>query len=89
MSASKVLIGCWLGLAVLSVATVLLGSSGSTLALAAGVLAVALIKAWLISDGFMELRHAPIQWRLLLATWPVAMAAGKPGPALLKQKLSD
>lgn len=76
MSASKVLIGCWLGLAVLSVATVLLGSSGSTLALAAGVLAVALIKAWLISDGFMELRHAPVMWRLLLFCWPLAMAGG-------------
>ena len=76
MSASNVLIGCWLGLAVLSIATVVLGSSGSTLLLAVGVLAVALIKAWVISDGFMELRHAPLQWRLLLATWPVAMAAG-------------
>ncbi|CDZ94482.1 cytochrome C oxidase subunit IV family protein [Pseudomonas saudiphocaensis] len=76
MSASKVLIGCWFGLAVLSVATVILGSSGSTLLLAACVLVVALVKAWLISDGFMELRHAPLQWRLLLATWPVVMAGG-------------
>ena len=76
MSASKVLIGCWFGLAVLSVATVILGSSGSTLLLAACVLVVALVKAWLISDGFMELRRAPLQWRLLLATWPVVMAGG-------------
>ena len=76
MSASKVLIVCWLGLAVLSIATVVLGSSGSTLLLAAGVLAVALVKAWLISDGFMELRHAPLMWRLLLSAWPMAMAAG-------------
>ena len=76
MSASKVLIGCWFWLAILSVATVILGNSGSTLLLAACVLVVALVKAWLISDGFMELRHAPLQWRLLLATWPVVMAGG-------------
>ena len=76
MSASKVLIVCWLALAMLSIATVVLGSSGSTLLLAVGVLAVALVKAWLISDGFMELRHAPLQWRLLLSAWPVVMAGG-------------
>nr|MBF0681183.1 cytochrome C oxidase subunit IV family protein [Pseudomonas sp.] len=76
MSASKVLICCWFGLAVLSVATVMLGNSGSTLLLAVGVMAIALIKAWLITDGFMELRHAPALWRLLLLCWPLAMAAG-------------
>lgn len=76
MSASKVLIACWLGLAVLSTATVLLGNAGSTLLLAAGVLAIALVKAWLITDGFMELRHAPRLWRLLLLGWPLAMALG-------------
>lgn len=76
MSASKVLIGCWFGLAVLSIVTVILGSSGSTLLLAASVLVVALVKAWLISDGFMELRHAPLMWRLLLSAWPVVMAGG-------------
>lgn len=76
MSASKVLIGCWLLLAALSIATVLLGRSGSTLLLACSVLVVALLKAWLISDGFMELRHAPLMWRLLLSCWPLAMAVG-------------
>ena len=76
MSASKVLIRCWFGLAVLSIATVMLGNSGSTLLLAVGVMAIALIKAWLITDGFMELRHAPALWRLLLLCWPLAMAAG-------------
>ncbi|NKQ10027.1 cytochrome C oxidase subunit IV family protein [Pseudomonas sp. SST3] len=76
MSASKVLILCWFGLAVLTTLTVVLGSAGSTLLLAAAVLAVALVKAWLISDGFMELRHAPPMWRLLLLGWPLAMAGG-------------
>ncbi|HCJ29594.1 MAG TPA: hypothetical protein DHV63_09935 [Pseudomonas sp.] len=76
MSASNVLILCWLGLAALTTLTVVLGSAGSTLLLAAGVLAVALAKAWLISDGFMELRHAPPMWRLLLLGWPLTMAAG-------------
>lgn len=76
MSASKVLIGCWLALAVLSTATVLLGNAGSTLLLAGAVLAVALVKAWVITEGFMELRHAPHLWRLLLLGWPIAMAGG-------------
>lgn len=76
MTASRMLICCWLGLALLSIVTVTLGNSGSTLLLAAGVMAVALVKAWLITDGFMELRHAPVLWRLLLLGWPLVMAAG-------------
>jgi len=76
MSASIVLVLCWLGLAVLTTLTVLLGSAGSTLLLAAAVLAVALAKAWVISDGFMELRHAPSMWRVLLFCWPLVMAGG-------------
>ncbi len=76
MSASKVLIGCWLALALLSSATVLLGNAGSTLLLGGAVLVIALAKAWLITDGFMELRHAPLMWRLLLLGWPIAMAGG-------------
>lgn len=66
MSASKLLLGCWLGLVVLSVATVTLGQAGAILLLALG-------KAWLIVDGFMELRHAPRLWRSLLLGWPLAM----------------
>jgi hypothetical protein len=58
------------------VATVLLGNSGATLLLASGVLLAALAKAWLITDGFMELRHAPWLWRGLLLAWPAAMAVG-------------
>ena len=58
MPASRTLILCWLGLALLSVASVQLG------------------KAWLITDGFMELRHAPRLWRGLLLAWPLTMALG-------------
>ena len=76
MSASKLLVACWLGLAALSVSTVVLGSAGATLALTAGVLLAAFGKAWLITDGFMELRHAPPAWRLLLLGWPLLMAIG-------------
>ncbi|EXF45412.1 membrane protein NirP [Pseudomonas sp. BAY1663] len=76
MSATKTLVACWLGLAILSISTVLLGSAGSTLLLAGAVLLAALGKAWLITEGFMELRHAPRLWRLLLLGWPLAMAAG-------------
>ena len=76
MSASITLILCWLGLAALSVCTVLLGGAGATPLLAGAVLLVALGKAWLISDGFMELRHAPLRWRALLISWPLVMAGG-------------
>lgn len=76
MSATKVLVICWLALVVLSVATVALGSSGSSLVLAVGVLTAALAKAWIITDGFMELRHAPRAWRNLLMAWPLLMVAG-------------
>ena len=76
MSASKVLVACWLGLAVLSISTVVLGNAGATLALAGGVLLAAFGKAWLITDGFMELRHASWPWRLLLLGWPLVIAVG-------------
>lgn len=76
MSASKVLLGCWLGLAVFSVATVSLGHAGEARSLSFLVLLLALGKAWLIADGFMELRHAPRLWRGLLLGWPLAMSAG-------------
>ncbi|EME01604.1 hypothetical protein GFK97_04385 [Pseudomonas stutzeri] len=76
MSASKNLLACWLGLALLSVSTVLLGNAGATLALTAAVLLTAFGKAWLITDGFMELRHAPRTWRLLLLAWPLVLVLG-------------
>ncbi|WP_313474628.1 cytochrome C oxidase subunit IV family protein [Stutzerimonas kunmingensis] len=76
MSASKILVACWLGLALLSVSTVLLGNAGTTLALAGAVLLTAFGKAWLITDGFMELRHAPRAWRLLLLAWPLVLVLG-------------
>lgn len=77
MSASKVLFGCWLALVTLSVGTVVLAHAGPlTPWLAAGVLALALGKAWLIADRFMELRHGPRFWRGLLLSWPVIMTLG-------------
>jgi hypothetical protein len=76
MSASTTLIACWLGLAALSVASVQLGNTGATLLMASAVALAALGKAWLIIDGFMELRHAPRLWRWLLLAWPLTMTAG-------------
>lgn len=76
MTATRLLVICWLGLVALSIATVLLGNSGSSLVLAVGVLTAALAKAWIIADGFMELRHAPRAWRNLLLAWPLLMVAG-------------
>lgn len=69
MTDSRTLILCWLMLVVLSVGTVLTGASG----LWWGVLLLAVVKAWLIADGFMELRHAPGLWRALVLGWPVVL----------------
>lgn len=74
MSPATVLIVCWLGLALLSVTTVLLGSSGNSSLLVAGILLAALGKGWIITERFMELRHTRSFWRPLLLAWPVLMA---------------
>lgn len=75
MSTSQLLIGAWLGLVLLSVGSVQLGNAGAGLTLAAAVLLAALVKAWLIVDNFMHLRHAPPLWRGLLLGWPLLVGA--------------
>ncbi|WP_338498561.1 cytochrome C oxidase subunit IV family protein [Pseudomonas sp. WP18] len=74
MSASRVLIACWLTLAVLSTGTVALGQIAATGLVSIAILVVAVTKAWLIADGFMELRHAPRLWRRLVLSWAALLA---------------
>jgi uncharacterized membrane protein (DUF441 family) len=74
MSASPVLIACWMALAVLSTGTVALGQVAASGLVSIASLAVAVTKAWLIADGFMELRHAPQLWRRLVLSWAVVLA---------------
>ncbi|WP_411387436.1 cytochrome C oxidase subunit IV family protein [Pseudomonas sp. MPB03] len=74
MSASRVLIACWMALAVLSSGTVALGQVATSGLVSIAILAVAVTKAWLIADGFMELRHAPRLWRRLVLSWAVVLA---------------
>ncbi|WP_417692241.1 cytochrome C oxidase subunit IV family protein [Pseudomonas sp.] len=74
MSVSHVLIACWMTLAVLSIGTVALGQVAATGLVSIAVLAVAVTKAWLIADGFMELRHAPRLWRWLVLSWAALLA---------------
>mgnify|MGYP003505814207 FL=1 len=76
LSSSRLLLGCWLTLVALSVTSVQLASYGTGLLLALLVLLAALAKAWLISEGFMELRHAPRLWRGLLLGWALVMVLG-------------
>ncbi|PTU74690.1 cytochrome C oxidase subunit IV family protein [Pseudomonas mangrovi] len=79
----RALLACWVALVLLSLATVAslgLPSARDTLLV---LLLLVLGKAWLIVDGFMELRHAPWPWRALMLAWPVAMALGVAGAALL------
>ncbi|WP_095162705.1 cytochrome C oxidase subunit IV family protein [Pseudomonas sp. Irchel 3F5] len=68
MSTSSVLVLCWLALAGLSLGTVMLGQG-------AGILLLAVAKAWLICDGFMELRHGPQRWRWLMLSWALVLVA--------------
>ncbi|WP_422630806.1 cytochrome C oxidase subunit IV family protein [Pseudomonas mucidolens] len=70
--ASRWLLGCWVVLVGLSVGTVVFGAAG----LGWGVLLVAVGKAWVIADGFMEMRHAPWGWRGVLLAWPVVLVVG-------------
>lgn len=74
MSASRVLIACWMTLAVLSTGTVALGQIATTGLVSIAILVVAVTKAWLIADGFMELRHAPRLWRRLVLSWAALLA---------------
>ena len=75
MSNSKVLFFCWLALVVATAVTVYLGGSAMTLAgQVAAVLIVAIIKSGLIIDGFMELRHTELRWRVIMYGWPLAMS---------------
>lgn len=79
----RALLACWIALVLLSLATVAslgLPSARDTLLV---LLLLALGKAWLIVDGFLELRHAPWPWRALMLAWPLAMALGVAGAALL------
>ncbi|UVM58993.1 cytochrome C oxidase subunit IV family protein [Pseudomonas sp. B21-010] len=74
MSTSRVLIACWMTLAVLSTGTVALGQIAATELVSIAILVVAVTKAWLIADGFMELRHAPRLWRRLVLSWAALLA---------------
>ncbi len=71
MTGSQTLILCWLMLVVLSVGTVLTGASG----LWWGVLLLAVVKGWVIVDGFMELRRGPWSWRIVMVGWGVVLIA--------------
>jgi hypothetical protein len=42
--------------------------------LSIAILLVAVGKAWLIADGFMEMRHAPRLWRRLMVSWALVLA---------------
>lgn len=74
MSISGLLLVCWAALATLSLCTVVLAQSGATWPLSVAILLVAVGKAWLITDGFMEMRRAPRLWRGLMVSWALVLA---------------
>ena len=75
MSVSRVLLVCWAALATLSVCTVVLAQVGATWLFSIAILLVAVGKAWLITDGFMDMSHAPRLWRRLMLSWALVLAA--------------
>ena len=64
---------CWAALATLSVCTVVLAQMGATWLLSVVILLVAVGKAWLSTDGFMEMRHALRLWRRLMLSWALVL----------------
>jgi hypothetical protein len=65
---------CWIGLLLLSLASLWLVAAPVLSWATMGLSLAALGKAWLIVDGFMELRHGPRLWRALLLAWAACMA---------------
>jgi len=71
-----ILFVCWLVLILATMVTVYWGTQQNTLVLQLVViLLIAVLKAGVIIDGFMELRHASVRWRMIMYGWPVAMSA--------------
>ncbi len=70
-----ILLLCWLSLILATLATVYWGTRQTTLILQLAVIVpIALFKSSVIIDGFMELRHAGLRWRLIMYGWPLAMS---------------
>jgi hypothetical protein len=63
----------WLLLLAVTGVTYWLGESGqmanASLMPVLGIFGIAFVKAWVIIQDFMELRHAPKLWRNLLLAW--------------------
>jgi hypothetical protein len=67
----------WLVLVILTLASMALTHAGSApLVVGAAVLGAAAAKAWWIVLDFLDLRHGPVGWRALFATWIIVIAAG-------------
>lgn len=66
---------CWLALILATLLTVYWGAEVTSLQLQlAIVLSLAIVKAGIIIDGFMELRHSSLRWRAIMYGWPLAMS---------------
>ncbi|SDO34859.1 cytochrome C oxidase subunit IV family protein [Pseudomonas jinjuensis] len=70
----RVLLLCWGVLLLLTVASVAAGSLGEHWAMLLA-LGGCVVKGWIISEHFMELRSAPRFWRFLLLAWPLLLTA--------------
>ena len=73
----------WLALLALTGLSWRLGARAAGPALLATALGVTLLKAQLVIDHFMGLRHVRARWRLLLAAWLLLVAAAVGAPLFL------
>jgi hypothetical protein len=79
----------WLVLVILTLASIALTHAGpAPLVVGAGVLGGAAAKAWWIVLDFLDLRHGPVGWRALFATWILLIAVGAWAGAALSHLLT-
>ncbi len=69
--------GVWALLVMLTAVTFNIGESGASGAAVAGmVLVMMMFKAQLVAGCFMELRHAPLLWRVVMGSYLVVVGGG-------------
>lgn len=71
---SRYLLWGWFALLILSLCIVQLGGGRGGGQVITAVLGIALIKAAVIIEQFMDMRHAPRLWRCLLHAWVAVLS---------------
>lgn len=73
-SETRALLWGWFALLLLSLCIVQLGSVTGTAYVTVAILCIALIKAAVVIEHYMDMRYAPRLWRCLLHAWAVVLS---------------